>query len=124
MVYRKRPPESRKYKKSEAHSKDHESHSHKNSDIEEHDLPSIESEPVIRKEKKSPGGFNFLTSLFGSSEKTERAERSGSPLFNVLDHDIYLDDLLLVGLILLLMTDKIDDEVLIIILVYLLLDIF
>ncbi|HEY5586943.1 MAG TPA: hypothetical protein VIK78_20940 [Ruminiclostridium sp.] len=115
MVYRKHPPESRKYKKSESHSKDHNSHSHK----EEHDLPSIE--PVSFKEKKSPPPFSFLTSLFGSSEK---AERSGEPLFSVFEHDVYLDDLLLVGLIFLLLTDKIDDEILLIILVYLLLDIF
>jgi len=119
MVYRKHPSKSRKYKKSESTSEDHKSHSHQPSHIEEHALPPIE--PVADRVKKSPSSFSFLTSLFGSSD---RAERSGDPLINLLGHDIYLDDLLLVGLILLIMTDKIDDEILLIILVYLLLDIF
>lgn len=135
MAYRTHPPKSRKYKKSETTSKDHKSPSHNHSKIEEHDLPVTEPES---KEKKDPQVSGFLSSLFGSNEKTEKprgflnslfgsrdkSERSGSPIFNILNHDIYLDDLLLVGLILLLMTDKIDDEILIIILVYLLIDIF
>lgn len=119
MAYRTHSPKSRKYKKSGAHSKDHIALSQKFSNIEEHALPATES--VNNKEKKNPQPFSFITSLFGSSEKTER---SGTPLFNIWGHDLYLDDLLLVGLILVLMTDKVEDEILIIILVYLLIDIF
>ena len=118
MVYRKHTSKSRKYKKSES-ANDNKAHSHQHSHIEEPDLPFIE--PAIPKEKKNPQVFSFLTSIFGSRDKTER---TGDPLFTILDHDIYLDDLLLVGLILLLLTDTIDDEILLIILVYLLLDIF
>jgi len=123
MAYRKNPPRSRKYKKSESHIEDHKSNAHNQSDEkeqeDEHDIPHVE--PDNLREKKKPQAFGFLTSLFGAGEKTER---TGDPLFTVLDHDIYLDDLLLVGLILLLMTDTIEDEILLIILAYLLLDIF
>jgi len=119
MVYRKHPLNSRKYKKSESPSNNHKSHSHQSANIEEPALPSVES--VSAKEKKNPQAFSFLTSLFRTSEKTER---SGDPLISLLGHDIYLDDLLLIGLILLLMTDKMEDEILIIILAYLLVDIF
>jgi len=136
MAYRTHPPKSRKYKKSESTSKDYKSHSHKSTHIEEHDLPIIEPDSPI--EKKVPQMFGFLNSLFGSKGKTDKPggflnslfgsrdknDRSGSPIFNILNYDIYLDDLILVGLILLLMSDEMDDEILIIILVYLLIDIF
>lgn len=126
MAYSKHTPRSRKYRKSESHShskvnnshsEEHNSHSQNNSHIEEQAIPSVE--PTNTSKEKKP--FSFLSSLFGSNE---RAQKSGDPLFNILDHDIYLDDLLLVGLILLLLTDKVEDEILLIILVYLLLDIF
>jgi len=119
MVYRKHTPKSRKYKKSESPSEDHQSHSHQPSHIEEHASPSVEH--VSPEEKRKPQPFSFLTSIFGSREKTER---SGDPLITIFDHEIYLDDLLLAGLILLIMTDKIEDEILLIILAYLLIDIF
>ncbi len=119
MVYSKDPPKSRKYKKSVS-SKHHKSHSQHSTNLEEPALPLVET--VSAQEKKSPSAFSFLSSLFGPKE--ERGEKSGKPILNLLDHNIYLDDLLLIGLILLLMTDKIEDEILIIILVYLLLDIF
>jgi hypothetical protein len=77
-----------------------------------------------KKEKKNPQAFSFLSSLFGSGEKSDRGNKSKDPLINLLGHDIYIDDLLLVGLILLLMSDKMEDEILLIILAYLLLDIF
>jgi hypothetical protein len=135
MVYRKHTPKSRKYKKSESPLEDHKSHSHQPSNIEQyaspsiekHTLPSIEEhaspsvEHASTEEKKSPAAFSFLTSIFGSREKTER---TGDPLISLLGYDIYLDDLLLIGLILLIMTDKIEDEILLIILAYLLIDIF
>lgn len=123
MAYSRHSPKSRKYKKSESHPNDHKSHSHQPSIVEENALPPVE-EPAIPKEKKNPQAFSFLTSLFGSGEKGDRGDKSRDPLINLLGHDIYIDDLLLVGLILLLMTDKMEDEILIIILVYLLLDIF
>ncbi len=123
MAYSKHSPKSRKYKKSESHSKDHKSHSPQPPIVEENALPPVE-EPVIPKEKKNPQAFSFLNSLFGSGEKDDRGDRSNDPLINIFGHDIYIDDLLLVGLILLLMTDKMEDEILIIILAYLLLDIF
>lgn len=124
MVYRKRPPKSRKYKKFDSHAKNNEFHSNnieaisdKNTNIEEESVAL--SERSSCKGKKGSQPFGFLTSLFGSNDK---CEKTGKPIINLLNHDIYLDDLLLIGLILLLLTDKIEDEILIIILVYLLLD--
>jgi hypothetical protein len=124
MVYSKHTPKSRKYKKSESSSKDHKLNISNLDEpkSDEHALPPVE--PFISKEKKNSPSFSFLTQLFGSGEKGERAERAEKSLFNILGHDIYFDDLLLVGLILLLLTDKIEDEILLIILAYLLLDIF
>jgi hypothetical protein len=119
MVYRKHTQKSRKYKKSEPPSGDHKSHSDQPSHVEEHASPTVEHVSPVEKKNSQP--FGFLSSIFGTREKTER---SGDPLITLLDHDIYLDDLLLVGLILLIMTDKIEDEILLIILAYLLIDIF
>ncbi|MHB8064411.1 MAG: hypothetical protein ACYDG2_17565 [Ruminiclostridium sp.] len=119
MVYRKHTHKSRKYKKSETPSGDHKSYSDQPPHIEEYAVPPIEH--ASSEEKKNPQPFSFLTSIFGSREKTER---SGDPLITIFDYDIYLDDLLLIGLILLIMTDKIEDEILLIILAYLLIDIF
>jgi hypothetical protein len=125
MVYRK-PPKSRKYKKSQSISKKQEIIP----DIPDiSDIPDKEyqikedaatsREPVSSKEKKAPPAFSFLTSLLGSGD---RAEKSGKPIFSLIGHDIYFDDLLLIGLILLLITDKVEDEILLIILAYLLID--
>lgn len=121
MVYSKHTPKSRKYKKSESYSKDHNlKMSNLDTSIsDEHALPPANT--PIAKEKKNPPAFGFLTSLFGSGDRSERSEKG---LFNILGHDIYIDDLILVGLILLLLTEKIEDEILLIILAYLLLDIF
>lgn len=118
MAYSKHTPRSRRYKRSESHSKEHKP----DSDIKSQD--NMESIPLLeapeQAERKSSHASGFLSSIFGSGDR----DHSGSPIFNVFGQDIYLDDLLLVGLIILLMTDKIDDEILLIILVYLLLDIF
>lgn len=121
MVYSKHTPKSRKYKKSESYSKDH-NITMPNLDTsisDEHTLPPANT-PIAREKKNTPA-FGFLTSLFGSGDRSERSEKA---LFNILGHDIYIDDLILVGLILLLLTEKIEDEILLIILAYLLLDIF
>ena len=124
MVYSKHTPKSRKYKKSDSSSKDQKLNISNLDEpkLDEHALPP--AEPFLSKEKKNPPSFSFLTQLFWSGDKGERADRSEKSLFNILGHDIYFDDLLLVGLILLLLTDKIEDEILLIILAYLLLDIF
>lgn len=119
MAYRKHPLNSRKYKISDSHSEEHKSHSTLPSNLEEPALPPVE--PYSAEGKKNPPAFSFLTSLFGSNE---RGEKKGEPLITLLGHEIYLDDLLLIGLIFLLLTDKNEDQILIIILVYLLLDIF
>lgn len=139
MVYSRHTPKSRKYKKIESPAKDYNSDisnsvtqsnvdAQPNSDmqsntnmqnLDEHALPP--AEPLASKGKKNPPAFGFLTQLFGSGERAERSEKS---LLNIFGHDIYLDDLLLVGLILLLLTDKVEDEILLIVLAYLLLDIF
>jgi hypothetical protein len=124
MVYKKHPPKSRKYRKSSSHS--HQQH------IDEEEKKSIQpveaaesvkaAEPEHQPERKSSSNpFSFLTSLLGSGEKDER---TGSPLLKVFNHDIFFDDLLLVGLIFLLMTEKDKDEILLIVLAYLLLDMF
>lgn len=131
MVYSKHTPKSRKYKKSESISKEH------NVNITSSDIPvtinhalppaqdaTTETPNTASKEKKSPPVFGFLSSLFGSGEKTDRGDRGEKAVFNIMGHDIYFDDLILAGLILLLLTEKIDDEVLLIVLAYLLLDIF
>lgn len=128
MVYRKRPPKSRRYNKNHsAHpNNEHEQIDANISVIEEQpvNIEAKESMPLANsssREKKPQKPLGFLSSLLGTGDKTER---SGRPLFTVFDYDIYLDDLLLIGLIVLLYTDKAEDELLLIILLYLLLDIF
>ncbi|HEX2927256.1 MAG TPA: hypothetical protein VHP38_13525 [Ruminiclostridium sp.] len=123
MVYRKRPPNSRKYIKNQQQS-NHESADQnivipdeKAAEQRVEELPSGEPSREI----KTPKPLGFLSSILGTGE---RAERSGSPLFTVFNYDIYLDDLLLAGLIILMLTDKVEDELLLIVLLYLLLDIF
>ena len=121
MVYRKRPSKSRRYKKV---------HSQENPHTEQKPLtpqPALSEETIITQaagaaaqDRKKSQPFGFLSSLLGG----DKIERSGDPLFRVFDFDIYLDDLLLVGLIILLLTDKVQDEILIIVLIYLLIDIF
>ena len=91
-----------------------------NNNSTEHDRSSEHSNSG---EKKKSQPFGFLTSLFGSGDRGERGGRSGKPIFTVFDRDIYFDDLLLAGLIVLLMSDKFEDEILILILAYLLIDI-
>ena len=119
MAYRKHTPKSRRYKKSESHSTEHKSDSNIKAQNKMESIPLLEApEQTERKNSFLPG---FLSSIFGSGD---RGDHSGSRLFNIFGQDIFLDDLLLVGLIILLMTDKIDDEILLIILIYLLLDIF
>ncbi len=128
MVYRKSPPKSRRYNKNHS--------AQQNSEHEQIDtnVSVTEAQPVNTKaeeslpsanpgsrEAKKPKPLGFLSSFLGTGDKSER---SGNPLFTVFDYDIYLDDLLLVGLIVLLYTDKAEDELLLIILLYLLLDIF
>ncbi|PYG88160.1 hypothetical protein LY28_01491 [Ruminiclostridium sufflavum DSM 19573] len=125
MVYSKHTPKSRKYKKNNSYSTEYktavpnsEGSKAAPPDSGENTLPS--AGPVNMKEKKSFPAFGFLNSLFGSDDRAERSDKS---LFNILGHDICLDDLLLVGLILLLLTDKMEDEILLLVLAYLLLDI-
>ncbi|AEY64670.1 hypothetical protein [Clostridium sp. BNL1100] len=128
MVYRKHPPKSRRYNKNHSAQTNSE-HEQITTDISvaEEQPVNIRAEEALsapaseRHETKTPKPLGFLSSLLGTGDKTER---SGSPLFTVFDYDIYLDDLLLVGLIVLLYTDKAEDELLLIILLYLLLDIF
>ncbi|EPR13675.1 hypothetical protein [Ruminiclostridium papyrosolvens] len=128
MVYRKRPPKSRRYNKNHSAQPngEHEQIDTNISVTEERpvNIKAEESMPPASpgsRETKTPKPLGFLSSLLGTGDK---AERSGSPLFTVFDYDIYLDDLLLVGLIILIYTDKAEDELLLIILLYLLLDIF
>lgn len=121
MAYRKHPSKSRRYRKS---------HTQESSQKEEPsvavDKPLLEektshhSEETADQERKKSQPLGFLSSLFGG----DKAERSGNPLFSLFDFDIYIDDLLLAGLIVLLLTDKVQDEILLIVLLYLLLDIF
>lgn len=127
MVYRKRPQKSRRYRKSHTpeHNQsveythaEHSAHMEVNSQPEG-EVPSPVRETEVQERKKSQP-FGFLTSLFGG----DKVERSGSPLFTIFDFDIFLDDLILAGLIILLLTDKVQDEILLIVLLYLLLDIF
>lgn len=122
MAYRNHHPRSRKYNNRGSHS------NHPKGAEETSIQPVTYAEPVQQEqerkqeqEKKSSNPLSFLSSLLGTGE---RAERSGSPLFNIFNYDIFLDDLLLIGLIFLLMTEKDKDEILLIVLVYLLLDIF
>lgn len=145
MAYRRHPSNSRKYMKSN-------SNGHSSQRVEEN-LPSAEGnlqteralspteQSGTNERKKNQPFGGLLSSLFGSGEKSdrqkshsgllsslfgsgERAERGGKPIFTLLDFDIYLDDLLLAGLIILILSDKVEDEILLIILIYLLLDIF
>jgi hypothetical protein len=128
MVYRKSPPKSRRYNKNHSAQpiSEHEQIDTNVSVIDEQPV-NTQAEELLRssnpdsREAKKPKPLGFLSSLLGTGDK---AERSGSPLFTVFDYDIYLDDLLLVGLIVLIYTDKAEDELLLIILLYLLLDIF
>ena len=128
MVYRKRPPKSRRYNKNHSAqlNSEHEQIDTNISVAEEQPVKTQaeESIPPVNpgnREAKKPKPLGFLSSLLGTGDKSER---SGSPLLTVFDYDIYLDDLQLVGLIVLLYTDKAEDELLLIILLYLLLDIF
>ncbi len=128
MVYRKRPPKSRRYNKNQSaqQNSEHEQIDTNISATEEQAVKPMADEalpPAVpeTREAKPPKPLGFLSSLLGTGDK---AERSGSPLFTVFDYDIYFDDLLLAGLIVLLYTDKAEDELLLIILLYLLLDIF
>lgn len=122
MAYNKHPPKSRRYQKNHTANDNKSSHYEKMNPDEPAALP-LEAEAVntAARSKKSSPIFGFINSFLGGGD---RCEKSGRPIFNILDHDIYLDDLILAGLILLLLTDKIDDELLLVILLYLLVDIF
>lgn len=121
MVYRKRPSKSRKYRKA---------HYQENPSTEQNPIPQqpaltedtaiTQTAGAAAQDRKKNQPFGFLSSLFGG----DKIERTGEPLFRLFDFDIYLDDLLLIGLIILLLTDKVQDEILIIVLIYLLIDIF
>jgi|GEM_PF-2293608 len=121
MVYRKRPSKSRKYRKA---------HYQENSHTEQNPLPAqpalteettiTQAAETVPQNRKKSQPFGFLSSILGG----DKIERTGDPLFRLFDIDFYLDDLLLIGLIILLLTEKVQDEILIIILIYLLLDIF
>lgn len=119
MVYRKHTQKSRSYKRK--------GHSHSDDTI--HKIEPTVTRPVLalaehasnpqntRSENRSMP-LGFLNSIFGSKSSSEKS------LFKILDYDICLDDLLLIGLIALLLTDKMHDEILLFVLLYLLLDIF
>lgn len=128
MVYRKRPPKSRRYNQNHSHDQQSVDHNPNDQNIviaeEKASTPQAEAAPPSSESQrttKTPNSLGFLSSIFGTRDRTER---SGSPLFTVFNYDIYFDDLLLAGLIILLLTDKVEDELLLIILLYLLLDIF
>lgn len=121
MVYRKRPLKSRRYRKTPSQEnpyKEQNTTAFENADMQDTATPQSTDTEVQERKKSQPLGF--LSSLFGG----DKIERSGNPLFTILDFDIYLDDLLLAGLLVLLLTDKVQDEILIVVLLYLLLDIF
>lgn len=148
MAYRRHPSKSRKYMKSNSNGHSLQRVEENLPPAEDnlqkeralsHTEQSGTSGTNERKKSQPFGGL--LSSLFGSGEKSdrpkshsgllsslfgsgERAERGGKPIFTLLDFDIYLDDLLLAGLIILILSDKVEDEILLIILIYLLLDIF
>lgn len=115
MAYKKHPSKSRRYRRSTSHS-DQPTH-------EEQSVQSVATAAPVEQqpEKRNSNPLGFLSSLLGTRD---RSERSGNPVFNVLNYDVYFDDLLLVGLIFLIMTEKDKDELLLIVLAYLLLDIF
>ncbi len=121
MAYRKRSSKPRRYKKTNTQSNYHVEQSTTSAEtaLSEEPILSLPA-PTESQERKKSQPLGFLSSLFGG----DRSERSGNPLFTVFDFDIYLDDLLLAGLLVLLLTDKVQDEILIIVLLYLLLDIF
>lgn len=125
MAYKKHPPKSRRYKKNSSSSHHTQDEAiQKIAPVEPEAKPvEIVSREKVTSEKKNSNPLGFLSSLLGTGTG-ERAERTGNPVFHILDHDIYFDDLLLVGLIILLLTEKNSDEVLLIILAYLLIDIF
>lgn len=118
MAYRKHTPRSRRYKRSESQPKEHKADSEITQKEKMESIPLLETAP---QDERKTQPFSFLSSIFGSGD---RGNKSGSSLLNLFGHEIYLDDLLLIGLIILLLTDKNEDEILIFILLYLLLDIF
>ncbi len=121
MVYRKRPSKSRRYKKAGTQES-----SQKEPHVPAAETPLLEGAAISAteenraQERKKSQPLGFLSSFFGG----DKMERSGSPLFSLFDFDLYLDDLILAGLIILLLTDKVQDEILLIVLLYLLLDMF
>lgn len=122
MVYRKHPSKSRRYKKAYSQESTHnkEQHTPEPVTVPAEEAAVIKAEETAAQERKKSQPLGFLSSLFGG----DKIERSGNPLFTIFDFDIYLDDLILAGLIILLLTDKVQDEILLIVLLYLLLDIF
>lgn len=116
MVYRKHTQQSRTYKRS--------GHSNSNNNVHNHE--AAVTKPVLalpehtyhHEESRSSKTSSLLNSIFGPKTGSEKS------LFRLMDYDICLDDLLLIGLIILLVSDKMHDEILLVVLLYLLLDIF
>ncbi len=122
MAYRKHSSTSRRYKRHENHARNSHNEGENNNFHAQPALPA----PVLalpertvhhHEEPKQKKPLGFLSSFLNP-------KGSGKALFTFGDYEIHFDDLLLVGLIILLMTDGMQDEVLIFILLYLLLDIF
>ena len=123
MAYRKQSSNSRRYKRHENHAKRSQNEEIYNGSHAQPALPA----PVLalpertvhhhQEEPKQKKPLGFLGSFLNP-------KGSGKALFTFGDYEIHFDDLLLVGLIVLLMTDGMQDEVLVFILLYLLLDIF
>ncbi|MDF2985697.1 MAG: hypothetical protein K0R50_1207 [Eubacterium sp.] len=121
MAYRKRASKSRRYKRAHSNVTSHnEEHAMVEEKVPQEEIPASKADEAPSQERKKSQPLGFLSSLFGG----DKAERSGNPLINIFDFDIYIDDLILAGLIILILTDKAQDEILLIVLVYLLLDIF
>jgi hypothetical protein len=115
MVYRKHTQKSRTYKRN--------GHSHSDNNVLNNE--AAVTRPVLalpehtqHEESRSSKPSSLLNSIFGPKSGSEKS------LFKLMDYDICLDDLLLIGLIVLLISDKMHDEILLVVLVYLLLDIF
>ncbi len=122
MAYRKHSSNSRRYKRHENHARN----SHNEEDFNGLHTQSALPAPVLalpertvhhNEEPKQKKPLGFLGSFLNP-------KGSGKALFTFGDYEIHFDDLLLIGLIILLLTDGMQDEVLVFILLYLLLDIF
>ena len=83
----------------------------KKRDEEEEDLPAIvESEDIAMPNEAEIPGLPLADP--GSDDMS---------LFRLLGHDFFLDDIILIGLLLILIQENVQDELLLIIIVYILL---